>query len=372
MKQSSSDLSEHLSGTIRQKGEQMRERRTAMEQQMKQQMGEVRARLDDNLTKAQTAKFRQLRHLVCFCLSMLDVVITAFWVGASPQTFHFYYTLKCFTLGLIRAVWYRCHGWHYFLYDLCYFSNLVLFIFLWVLPKNEQLFLGAYGFNGVLLISVPLFRNSFVPHSLDRVTSVIIHIAPALQLWVLRWYCKDRSTYFSIPEHVSVLPALGLYFVWCIGYYTYQFGIMRERIQRKGYATLYQHMAFDMGLLKLAPKYLQSPVRSRLLFMLGHLSLFAAGLPFMYFNFWAQTCVLLVAILWAFKNGASFYIMYFWKVYDNQIHAFERQLESVQAESDAHEALHAADSMIESEADGSEHSLQSKESKESLCDECKD
>jgi len=56
-------------------------------------------------------------------MSMVDVVVTAYWLGAIPQTIHYYYTAKCIFLIGIRSIWYRLQGWHYFLFDLCYFSN---------------------------------------------------------------------------------------------------------------------------------------------------------------------------------------------------------------------------------------------------------
>merc|ERR1719210_690032 len=126
-------------------------------------MSDMRGQLDSVLAKARTAKMRQLRHILCFSCAMLDVVITSFWIGASPKTHHYYYTFKFFLLAGVRAIWYRCQGWHYYLYDLCYYCNILLLVFMWVFPVYEWLFMACNGFSGVLLLSVPLFRNSFVP-----------------------------------------------------------------------------------------------------------------------------------------------------------------------------------------------------------------
>jgi len=207
--------------------------------------------------------------------------------------------------------------------------------------------MAAYGFSGVLLISVILFRNSFVPHSLERITNLQVHIGPAVQMWALRWYCKGRCelwsgtevTYMEIPDQMSVVPCVALYLLWVTVFVLDQFVIERKRIERLGFATLFSLMAHDMGILKALPTQLQSPIASRCVFVAGHFGLFVAGLPVMFFPFWPHTFMICFAVAWSFKNGASFYMTYFWKVYDEQINAFERQMKEMEA---AEEAARAA------------------------------
>jgi len=309
----------------------MRERQQRLQQRYTKQVKEMRGQLDKVLSKARLARARQIRHMVCFVLSMADVVATAFWLGASPSTFHHYYTFKCTALITGRAIWYRWHGWHYFLFDLCYFCNAMILTYLWIFPNSEMLFSATYGFSGMLLIAIPLFRNSFVPHSLDRVTSVQIHLAPAFQLWALRWYGSDGR--FAMPETMTVIPSLCFYIIWAMGYVLNQFVFDRRFIETKGYPTLFKHMAVDMGMLKILPRRLQGPVASRVTFVLGHFGLFCSCLPAVHFPFFLHCIALCVATLWTFKNGASFYITYFWRVYDAQIHAFEQQMAQAAAES---------------------------------------
>jgi len=302
------------------------ERRHVLQQTYSKQVDEIKVRMDKMLARARVAKMRQLRHIVCFTCSMADLAITSFWVGASPETLYYWFSLKSAWLIGLRAIWYRWHGWHYFLFDLCYFSNGLLLVYLWIVPWSENIFRAVYGFSGVLLISVPVFRNSFVPHSLDRMTSTTIHLMPALQLWVLRWYTPSWSSRFRVPEKQSVLPALGFYVLWLTVYVLHQFVFGRKFIEKKGYATLYQHMAEDMGIKQKLPVKWQGPIASRAVFVFGHFCLFAMGLPMVHVNFVLHSLLLAAAVLWSFKNGAAFYITYFWKVYENQILAFEKQM----------------------------------------------
>eukprot|EP00930_Biecheleria_cincta_P036229 TRINITY_DN24857_c0_g2_i1.p1 TRINITY_DN24857_c0_g2~~TRINITY_DN24857_c0_g2_i1.p1 ORF type:complete len:496 (+),score=76.48 TRINITY_DN24857_c0_g2_i1:24-1511(+) len=292
-----------------------------------QQVGEIQANLENLMSRARRAKMRQFRHMVCFCCSMTDLVVSALWLGASPLTFYQYHTFKALLLICLRAIWYRWLGHHYFLFDLCYICNGLLILYLWVFPTSEWLCQAVCGFFGVLLISIPLFRNSFVPHSLDRVTSVQIHLSPAVQMHVLLWHHRAAPQQdFAVPANLSVLPSLCCYFTWVTIYVLDQFFISRKYIERKGYSTLFQHMSEEMGIRKKLPQRCQGPVAIRALFVLGHFTLFLSGLFFMKLPWVVHTISLCICLVWTFKNGASFYITYFWKVYDHQIHSFERQL----------------------------------------------
>lgn len=179
------------------------------------------------------------------------------------------------------------------------------------------------------MIAVPVFRNSFVPHSLDRITSFMIHMSPVVQLWVIRWPNEDQvqSWPWKLPEaeEMSVVPACILYLCWALFYYTLLFGIRDSFIRRKGYDTLYKHMAVDMGLRDKLPERFRGPRTTKVVFMCGHFLLFAAGIPFVHLTFYIHTVLIIGATVWGFKNGANFYMTYFWRVYEEQITAFERQ-----------------------------------------------
>eukprot|EP00927_Polykrikos_kofoidii_P077302 TRINITY_DN74258_c0_g1_i1.p1 TRINITY_DN74258_c0_g1~~TRINITY_DN74258_c0_g1_i1.p1 ORF type:complete len:451 (-),score=64.53 TRINITY_DN74258_c0_g1_i1:107-1459(-) len=310
----------------------IREQQKLIQQKYSHSVDGFIEQLDPILAKARYARIRQLRHMVCFCCAMVDVVVTSYWLGASPLTFHFYYSFKEASLITFRAIWYRWHGYHYFLYDLCYYCNALLMLYIWVFPHSKFLFNAVYGFSGVLLVSVFAFRNSFVPHSLDKITSIHVHISPVIQLWLIRWYNKDMpNSPFVVPDEFSILPTLLFYTVWVVTYILHQFVFGRKRIEEKGYLTLYHLMANDMGILQLLPKRLQGPLESRVVFILGHFCLFLSGVPAMYFPYRLHSFTLCASIFYTFLNGANFYITYFWKVYENQITSFEEQLQKAQS-----------------------------------------
>ena len=67
----------------------------------------------------------------------------------------------------------------------------MLLVYLWLIPPGMiagNIFVILFCFaNGPLLWAVALWRNSLVFHSVDKMTSMFIHISPALTVTTLRW-----------------------------------------------------------------------------------------------------------------------------------------------------------------------------------------
>ena len=104
---------------------------------------------------------------------------------------HTLFSQKALTLIPYRWYLYKKTRWHYSLLDFCYFTNFLTLLYFW-LPMPDiirgGLFITVFAFaNGPLLLAVLLWRNSFVPHSTDKMTSLFIHISPAIALWGVRW-----------------------------------------------------------------------------------------------------------------------------------------------------------------------------------------
>lgn len=307
----------------------LRDRRKRLRQRADSRVRAFNGSVDKVLAKMRMKQARQARHITCFTCSCINCVVMAFWLGRWPQTFYWWYTANSIWLIGCRAVWYRLINQHYYLLDACYWVNGTLVAYLWFFPENVWLFQALYGFSGMLLISVVLFRNSFVPHSLDRVTSFQIHIVPVIQLWVTRWPSEIHAPTWpwKIPSdsEMSFLPSFTLYVSWATVYYLCIWVVRRETIKRKNYETLYKLFAEDWGIEKKLPKPLRGPVKAKIIYMFGHILLFTAGLVAVHFPYWVQTVLICIAAIVGFKNGATFYMTYFWRVYEEQITAFERQ-----------------------------------------------
>lgn len=323
---------------------QLRQRQNQVVQNIKQKVPVIQRKYEQRVEKAvvraenmlnrvRDAKSRQLRHILCFVISMFDVVITAFWIGAWPHTFYMYFSLKAVMLITIRAVWYRWIDQHLFLLDLCYFANGALLLHIWLFPRWKWLAQAAQGCGGMLSVCVPLFRNSFVPHSADRMTSLHSHLMPLLMIFVLRWHrTESQKQAYGSFEDMSIIPGLTFYVMWAIFYHTVVFAVVPKIYKGKKLLTLFVHMCYGMRLYTTLHPAIRSVTLYKCVFVMGHFCVFLSGVPYFYCPYWIQCLCILFSTIWAFKNGAEFYITYFWKVYENQISAFEREMAAAHAE----------------------------------------
>lgn len=152
-----------------------------------EQLERYRKRMKKNVEKLSNqwndTKVITLREKVSFICATMNIFISGYLIGAFPDWFHIWYTAQLAYFMPIRYYTYHRRGYHYFLADLCYFVNFLLFLSLWIFPSSKRLFIAAYslafGNNAVAII---LWRNSLVFHDFDKVTSLFIHIMPCATL----------------------------------------------------------------------------------------------------------------------------------------------------------------------------------------------
>jgi hypothetical protein len=129
-----------------------------------------------------------------FTVGIVNIVLSAFLLGAYPGLYHLWYTPKAAILIGLRWLNFRKRGTHYLLFDFCYFANGLLLVYLWVFPRNQDLFLVVFTVaNGPLAWSILAFNQSLVLHNWQQITSVFIHTSPACLSLGLRWYASSFS-----------------------------------------------------------------------------------------------------------------------------------------------------------------------------------
>ncbi|KAM3183515.1 hypothetical protein ACTXT7_010187 [Hymenolepis weldensis] len=71
----------------------------------------------------------------------------------------------------------------------CYFVNIYTFIFMWGVPYSLEALYVLFGLaNSTVYSAIILFRNSFVFHNYDKMTSCFIHI--------VRWFPRECSKWW--------------------------------------------------------------------------------------------------------------------------------------------------------------------------------
>ncbi|KAF2770021.1 hypothetical protein EJ03DRAFT_326931 [Teratosphaeria nubilosa] len=155
-----------------------------------EQLDKYRRRMRESVDRLgkrwNNAKTVTLKEKISFVTAVLNIFISAYMIGAYPEYFHYWYTVQLAYFMPIR--WYNYHkiGFHYFLADLCYFVNLLLILSIWFFPQSKRLLISTYCLAfGNNAVAIAMWRNSLVFHSLDKTTTLFIHIMPCATLHVL-------------------------------------------------------------------------------------------------------------------------------------------------------------------------------------------
>ena len=126
---------------------------------------------------------------VSFTVGVVWLMATQFVATEYPEYFWLYFLVTAPVIFVYRVIQYSMIKYHYFLIDFCYYANLACFTHILAFPTSATLFRSVFAYsNGPILFAIPLWRNSLVFHSHDKVQSVFIHIMPAVLTWCTRWY----------------------------------------------------------------------------------------------------------------------------------------------------------------------------------------
>ncbi|KAI1423727.1 hypothetical protein F5Y12DRAFT_715991 [Xylaria sp. FL1777] len=288
-----------------------------------------------------------LREKVSFICGVINIFISGYLIGAYPEWFHIWYSAQFLYFMPIRYYTYHRRGYHYFLADLCYFVNFLLFASIWLFPSSKRLFIAAYclafGNNAVAII---MWRNSLVFHDFDKVTSLFIHIMPCATLHCIvhllpseeqrqrfpaLWTVKTSppgspTAYSNIISMIlwSTIP----YAVWQLSYYFFITVRRREKIAagrptsftwlRRSYSKVW------IGKIVLSlPASLQEPAFMLIQYLYAVLTMLPCSIWF--YSRWASAGFLLFVFTWSVYNGSTYYIDVFGK-------RFQKELEAMKAE----------------------------------------
>ena len=151
--------------------EEWRRRLPPRDEQLDKYRKRMRESVDRLGTRWSDTKAVSAREKLSFIAGVLNIFISGYLIGARPELFFYWFTVQLCYFMPIRYYTYHKRGYHYFLADLCYFTNLLMLLTVWVAPQSKRLFIStyclAYGNNAV---AIAMWRNSMVFHSLDKVT----------------------------------------------------------------------------------------------------------------------------------------------------------------------------------------------------------
>ncbi|KAG0327550.1 hypothetical protein BGZ99_007388 [Dissophora globulifera] len=261
-----------------------------------------------NMKKASVVRFMDK---VAFTLGMFECCCTPWLVSQYPEWIPFVHTVQS---ALLIAV------------------NVVVVLYLYVFPQSQALFGAVWLLSlGPLAFAIVTWRNSLVLHSLDKVTSVYIHMSPPVTLYVVRWLYPDPDhTRYPALKNMDVLPtvsslqaAIALYLTWQVAYYLFVVVIKREKVKAGKRVTSYTWLLNDPhgGMISRAAhtfgeKYSILTFMGLQLIYTFVTCLFALLL---YRNFKLNTMFLVSLFIVSVWNGASYYMEVFSKQYEKQL-----------------------------------------------------
>ncbi|KAF2000670.1 hypothetical protein P154DRAFT_575726 [Amniculicola lignicola CBS 123094] len=292
------------------------------------------------------------REKASFIAAVMNIFVSGYLVGGRPEFFPIWYTVQLMYFMPIRFYTYHKKGYHYFLADLCYFVNFLVFLSIWIFPNSKRLFISTYCLAfGNNAIAIAMWRNSLVFHSMDKVVSLFIHIMPCVTLHCLvhllspayqeqrypaiyniRFSAPDSPEHYTLPQ--MVLWATIPYTVWQLSYHFLITVRRREKIAagrptsftwlRKSYAKTW------IGKIVLAlPDSLQEPAFMLIQYLYACITMLPCPIWFWYR--WASGIFLSAVFIWSVYNGATYYIDVFGKKFQKELEALKNDVSKWQS-----------------------------------------
>jgi hypothetical protein len=208
------------------------------------------------------------------------------------------------------------------MWEFCYYGTILSALFFLCLEnaliEDMDIFRGIYSLaHGPLLFAAVTLGDKIVFHDVQYMTSLFIHLGPAMFTWALRW--KPESYHYYpmldrtniIQPYMHLTEGLKLYVLWYVPYVLLMFVLLRNRIETRGYDTMYQYFFRQHQTLAI----MDDSMLRKILYMIFHLSVAAVAIgasSIWYSSFILNTGLILgVSILTTYR--ASTYYAYKYK-----------------------------------------------------------
>lgn len=90
------------------------------------------------------------RDKMAFVIGVTNMWVTTLLFGVLPGAVPWFYVTKTVVLLLTRLIVYRRKRWHYFMFDMCYYVNALLILFLVFPGSHSNLYAATWGLaNGM-------------------------------------------------------------------------------------------------------------------------------------------------------------------------------------------------------------------------------
>ncbi|KAG4304588.1 hypothetical protein PORY_001981 [Pneumocystis oryctolagi] len=334
-----------LNRHVRKKRDEFRENKVRplqrkVDKELEKLKGRITAKVDKLQKKWVDGNVVRARDKVAFVLGVGNVFFTALLMGMSPQNLHVWYSVQILYFMPLRYITYHRKGMHYFIAGyLCYWVNMMLLVYLWIFPSSEFLLVSTYFLSfGSLSWAIIAWKNSLVFHSMDKVTSLFIHIFPPTVLHTIIHIVPTNYTYRRFPaleklKHIDIFPAFIAasiaYFVWQILYYIFIQVRRREKISA-GRPTSFTWLLKSYSKTWIGKLVLKLPEPTRPFAFMAIQYIYTlitmAPCPWWYSHKKLSTIFLISLFAWSVWNGASYYVDVFGRRFQKELEDLRREV----------------------------------------------
>lgn len=334
----------NLNRHVRKKRDEFKENKVRpLQEKVDKEFEKLKGRVTDKVDKLQKkwvdGSMIRTRDKVAFVLGVGNVFFSALLIGMSPQHLHVWYSVQILYFMPLRYIIYHRKGMHYFIADLCYWVNMMLLVYLWILPSSKFLFVSTYFLSfGSLSWAIIAWKNSLVFHSMDKVTSLFIHIFPPTVLHTIIHIVPIDYTYKRFPvleklTHIDIFPAFIAtsiaYFVWQVLYYIFIQVRRREKISA-GRPTSFTWLLKSYSNTWIGKLVLKLPEPTRPFAFMAIQYIYTlitmAPCPWWYSHKKLSTIFLSFLFAWSVWNGASYYVDVFGRRFQKELEDLRREV----------------------------------------------
>mmetsp|Transcript_15296 Transcript_15296/g.23035 ORF Transcript_15296/g.23035 Transcript_15296/m.23035 type:complete len:560 (-) Transcript_15296:92-1771(-) len=313
--------------------------------------GDEQKRVRDHIKeKKEIPRYVKLFDKISFTIGVLNIPLCQFFILNRPDYFGIMFCIIIPTLLLGRYFYFKSIKLQYFLYDFCYFTNILSILCVFLHNYMPWFFRMLFIYtNGPLTWALIVWRNSLVYHDFDKMTSIYIHILPAMLTLVLRWNVISPASITPLSLQDFINAALG-YIFWQVSYYI-KTEIMDRHVldNNPELLTSLRWLAKDkknatargvlklmksVGVMKKDEEYQAHEVKTKIIFMTSQFVFtVVAFLPsfLLYRSYRLHVGYMVALFVTAVYNGASYYIEVFSQRYQLKFSKKEDMQKVVQA-----------------------------------------
>jgi len=269
-----------------------------------------------------------------FTFGVTCIVVAEFLTLRHPEYFPmFYYSIL---VGLLtnRYIEYSQIKEQLFMLDFCYFVNLSVIVQTALFPTCLLWFKANYVLSmGVLMLAIVIWQNSMVFHSLDKITSFLLHAFPGLTLHLYRWgliTCSAITPEDSLSLSNLIILPLFIYGLWQGLYLLITEVLLAEKMKADPeLVTSLRYLAKDkknslnfltslvckkVGIMSREEQFDSEVLKYKVIFVMvqGIFTLLCLIPPYFLYTNYALSFVYIVSIfIWCVWRGGTYYIEVF-------------------------------------------------------------